>query len=175
MRGIARKTLRTFWVSKPEYSDSNGPLEAWYAEAEAVAWHTPAEIKQQYKTASVLKNSSVVFNRAGIKYRLVVAIHYKADPGSLKGFLELVFRSDNADFSYAGETTEGGRKLMEYHYRVPLEASHYVFRSDGSAATTAYEGIVLAQPTPIRQRWFASRCEPATCRRTRGCVNRRPL
>lgn len=46
-------------------------------------------------------------------------------PGSFKGFLELVFRSDNADFSYAGETTEGGRKLMEYHYRVPLEASHY--------------------------------------------------
>lgn len=29
----------------------------------------------------VLKNSRVVFNVAGNKYRLVVAIHYKADPG----------------------------------------------------------------------------------------------
>ena len=81
MRVIARRALRTFWESKPEYSDSKGPLEAWYAEAVAANWRTPAEIKEQYKNASILKNSMVVFNIAGNKYRLVVAIHYKASPG----------------------------------------------------------------------------------------------
>ncbi|HYW43104.1 MAG TPA: hypothetical protein VE959_09625 [Bryobacteraceae bacterium] len=66
--------------------------------------------------------------------------------GYFQGFLEVVFRSDNADFSYAGETTDGGRKLMEYHYRVPRDASHYIFRGSGQVVTTAYEGTVLADP-----------------------------
>ena len=66
--------------------------------------------------------------------------------GYFNGFLELIFRSDNADFSYVGETTEGSRKLMEYRYRVPLDASHYVFRSSGKAVTTAYEGSILIDP-----------------------------
>ena len=66
--------------------------------------------------------------------------------GYFQGFLELVFRSDNADFSYVGETSEADRKLMLYRYRVPVEASHYSFRSGGKAFTTAYEGTVLADP-----------------------------
>lgn len=66
--------------------------------------------------------------------------------GYFQGFLQLVFRSDNADFSYAGETSEGGRKLVEYRYRVPLESSHYTFSARGHTVTTAYEGVVLADP-----------------------------
>ena len=69
--------------------------------------------------------------------------------GSFQGVLELVFRSDNADFSYSGdsgEVSEGGRKLVEYHYHVPLESSHYVFSARGHSVTTAYEGAVLADP-----------------------------
>ena len=81
MRVIARKTLRKFWESTPEFADAKGPLEAWYAEAVEAKWLTPAQIKDQYKNASILKNSRVVFNIGGNKYRLVVEIHYKADPG----------------------------------------------------------------------------------------------
>jgi hypothetical protein len=66
--------------------------------------------------------------------------------GSFQGFLDLVFRSDNAGFSYVGEISETGRNLMEYSYRVPLETSHYFFRSGGETITTAYEGTVLADP-----------------------------
>jgi hypothetical protein len=66
--------------------------------------------------------------------------------GSFQGMLELVFRSDNADFSYSGEVSEGGRKLVEYGFRVPLEASHYVFSARGRSVTTAYEGAVFADP-----------------------------
>jgi hypothetical protein len=66
--------------------------------------------------------------------------------GYFQGFLDLVFRSDNAVFSYAGETSEAGRELMQYRFRVSLEASHYSFRSGGRALTTAYEGTILADP-----------------------------
>ena len=36
----------------------------------------PAQVKEQYATASILKNGRVVFNIGGNKYRLVVRINY---------------------------------------------------------------------------------------------------
>jgi mRNA interferase HigB len=36
----------------------------------------PADIKRQYRSASVLKNRRVVFNIKGNEYRLIVAIAY---------------------------------------------------------------------------------------------------
>lgn len=76
MRVIAKRTLREFW-SIPEYSDSEQPLKAWHREAEKADWSDPHEIKDQYTNASILKNSRVVFNIAGNKYRLVVKINYQ--------------------------------------------------------------------------------------------------
>jgi mRNA interferase HigB len=81
MRVIARKTLQVFWERGSEFADAKGPLESWYAEAAAAKWTTPAQIKDQYRNASILKSNRVVFNIGGNKYRLVVAIHYRADPG----------------------------------------------------------------------------------------------
>lgn len=78
MRVVARKTLRDFWERGPQFIDAKGPLEAWYAEAVAARWLTPVEIKEQYRNASILKKNRVVFNIGGNKYRLVVAIHYRA-------------------------------------------------------------------------------------------------
>ena len=66
--------------------------------------------------------------------------------GYFHGFLALVFRSDNADFSYVGEKEEGGRRVMEFEFQVPLDASHYTFREGAQAYTTAYEGRILADP-----------------------------
>ncbi|MCL4401657.1 MAG: hypothetical protein M1436_03195 [Acidobacteria bacterium] len=66
--------------------------------------------------------------------------------GYFQGFLNLVFRSDSASFSYAGDVTDQGRRLAQFRYRVPLGGSHYEFRSETSAVTTAYEGTVLADP-----------------------------
>ena len=74
MRVVARKTLREFWKRFPE---SELALKAWFAEAERAKWSTPGEIKAQYRSASILKNSRVVFNICGNKYRLVVKISYK--------------------------------------------------------------------------------------------------
>lgn len=75
MRIIARKTLKEFW-EQPEYEDSEQALKAWFDEASQAKWQTPNEIKAQYKNASILKDSRVVFNIHGNKYRLIVKINY---------------------------------------------------------------------------------------------------
>ena len=74
MRVIAVSTLRAFWERHP---DAEQPLKAWYEEAMSAAWARPADIKVQYRSASVLKNRRVVFNIKGNDYRLIVAIAYK--------------------------------------------------------------------------------------------------
>lgn len=74
MRVISKKTLREFWQRHP---DAEQALKAWYAEAEAASWQDPPEIKAQFRSASILKDSRVVFNICGNKYRLVAKISYK--------------------------------------------------------------------------------------------------
>ena len=77
VRVIAKRSLRKVWESVPEYADAKGPLEAWYFEVIRASWTTPQELKAQFGSASILKNSRVVFNIAGNKYRLVVAVDYR--------------------------------------------------------------------------------------------------
>lgn len=60
----------------PLYSDSKDYIEAWFHEAKRAVWQSPADIKEQYRNASILKDSRVVFNICGNKYRLVVRINY---------------------------------------------------------------------------------------------------
>jgi mRNA interferase HigB len=72
---IKRKTLIEFY-EQPNRQDAKGPLEAWYYEAMHANWTSPADVKDQYRSASILKNNRVVFNIAGNKYRLVVRINY---------------------------------------------------------------------------------------------------
>ncbi len=76
MRVIAVAALRAFW-GHPNHRDSEEPLRAWYDEATKADWKQPADIKAQYRNASVLKNRRVAFNIKGNDYRLVVAISYK--------------------------------------------------------------------------------------------------
>lgn len=74
MRVIAVSTLRRFWEIHPA---AGQPLKAWFDEATQATWAQPADIKAQYRSASVLKNRRVVFNIKGNDYRLIVAIAYK--------------------------------------------------------------------------------------------------
>jgi mRNA interferase HigB len=76
MRIIAFKTLREFY-EKPEYSDSEMALRAWYQEAKVAEWTSPNDIKTKYKSASIIGNGRVVFNIKGNNYRLVVSIDYE--------------------------------------------------------------------------------------------------
>jgi mRNA interferase HigB len=51
-------------------------LEAWYAEAGKASWKDPAELKAQFRSASIVSGERVVFNIKGNDYRLVVAINF---------------------------------------------------------------------------------------------------
>jgi mRNA interferase HigB len=73
MRVIAIKTLSEFWRKEP---DAKAELQAWYAEASLADWRTPADVKQHYGSASILKGQRVVFKICGNRYRLVVRINY---------------------------------------------------------------------------------------------------
>ena len=74
LRIIAKRTLREFWG---KYPDSQGQLEAWHSEVLNANWENPQELKQQYGSASILKDGRAVFNICGNTYRIVVWINYK--------------------------------------------------------------------------------------------------
>ena len=73
MRIIARGTLREFWKVNPEAEQA---LKSWFQEAKRAEWKNPAQVKEQYRNASVLGNGRIVFNICGNKYRLVVDINH---------------------------------------------------------------------------------------------------
>lgn len=77
MNLVAVKFLRAFWEKHP---DAEQPLKSWADEVKKASWKHPAEIKEQYRSASILKNRRVVFNIKGNDYRLVasVAYHFQA-------------------------------------------------------------------------------------------------
>jgi mRNA interferase HigB len=76
MRVISKRTLVQFWENNSNYEDARAPLESWYQEAKQAKWSSPTEIKAKYRSASILKGGRVIFNIAGNKYRLVVAINF---------------------------------------------------------------------------------------------------
>lgn len=74
MRIIAISHLKAFWKKHP---DSKQAFLAWVDEARSANWSNPAQIKDQYRNASILKSRRVVFNIKGNDYRLVVAVAYR--------------------------------------------------------------------------------------------------
>jgi mRNA interferase HigB len=73
VRIIAKSTLRAFWAAHP---DAEEPLLAWYREVEKEDRSEPAQVKEKYRNASIVKGNRVVFNIKGNDYRLVVKINY---------------------------------------------------------------------------------------------------
>ena len=71
MRIIAIGQLKVFWQKHP---GAEQPLLCWIDEAKKANWQTPADIKAQFRHASILKSNRVVFNIKGNAYRLVVAV-----------------------------------------------------------------------------------------------------
>lgn len=74
MRVIAIRTLKMFWQKHP---DAENTLRAWYTEAKRATWRGPQDLRNAFRTASLLRNNRVVFNIKGNSYRLVVAIKYE--------------------------------------------------------------------------------------------------
>jgi mRNA interferase HigB len=76
VRVIALATLKGFLNRSPAYVDAAEPIMAWYRQVKAADWATPADVKRDVRSASILKDGRVVFNIAGNKYRIVVWINY---------------------------------------------------------------------------------------------------
>jgi len=77
MRIISKKILKDFY-EQSQYKDSKNALEAWRKEVLKLDWSNPKEIKDMYRSASIIGDTKVVFNIAGNKYRLIVTINYYA-------------------------------------------------------------------------------------------------
>jgi mRNA interferase HigB len=73
MRIIAIGTLRDYWSKRP---DAERALRAWVGEVQAARWTSTADIKAQFRSASILPGRRVVFNIKGNDHRLVVAVAY---------------------------------------------------------------------------------------------------
>lgn len=89
MHIVSLKALRRFWEKHPA---AEQPLRAWYLVAKRAQWRTPADIKADYGTASLIGNSRVVFNIKGTDYRLVVLVAYR------KGRLFIRFVGTHAEY-----------------------------------------------------------------------------
>jgi mRNA interferase HigB len=76
MRVIALSTLKAFWERNAEHLDAKEPTLAWYRHVLHADWTSPAAVKRDFGSASILKDGRVVFNLGGNKYRLVVWINY---------------------------------------------------------------------------------------------------
>jgi len=72
-RILSKRRVREFYTKHP---DSKDYLETWYETVKNATWKNPNEIKEFYATVSILKDSRVVFNIAGNKYRLIAKINF---------------------------------------------------------------------------------------------------
>lgn len=101
MRVITKGALQEYWET-PGREDAEQPLKAWFAEANAVAWTSPADIKSRYRSASFVADSRVVFSIGGNKHRLVVHVNYKF------GMVLVKFVGSHAEYDKIDAATVGG-------------------------------------------------------------------
>lgn len=100
MKIIAVSTLKDFWERHPA---AEQPLRAWVNEVRMLTWTQPADIKTQFRNASILKNRRAVFNIKGNDYRLIVAIAYRV------GIVYVKFIGTHAEYNAVdAETIEQG-------------------------------------------------------------------
>jgi mRNA interferase HigB len=80
VRIIARSTLNAFvrnGVEPRQQRVVQDQLDAWYGLVSRAAWKNSAELKEHYRTASIVSSERVVFNIRGNEFRLVVAVDYE--------------------------------------------------------------------------------------------------
>lgn len=73
MKLIGVKTLDEFKIRHP---DITSRLDSWKQEVKEATWLTTHNIKERYATADFFKNSHVVINLKGNKYRLLFQVDY---------------------------------------------------------------------------------------------------
>ncbi len=73
-RIFSKSTLRQFWE---KHADAEQYLKTWYDTAMSSDWKSPADVKQTYANASILKSNRIVFNIKGNQYRLIAKFNFE--------------------------------------------------------------------------------------------------
>ena len=63
--------------------------------------------------------------------------------GAFGAFLNSIFGTEGATFTYIGEARSDGRSVLHYSYRISKDASHYQVRAGEGWVVTPYEGDFL--------------------------------
>lgn len=73
MRIVGLERMRHGTMRHPELKK---PADLWIAHVLQSRWLTPHDVKQSFRHASILKNSRVVFNLGGNRFRVVTVVLY---------------------------------------------------------------------------------------------------
>ena len=76
MRVIKERTVYIICQTE-KYKSASESLAAWLDEVRAADWSGPADLKSNYRNASIIGGKRVVFNIRGNDFRLVVDIEYR--------------------------------------------------------------------------------------------------
>jgi mRNA interferase HigB len=75
MQIIALRTLRRFWVARPQ---AETPIRDWYTRVARASWSGPADAKAQFgATVDFIGDNRLIFDLGGNKFRLVVHVSYR--------------------------------------------------------------------------------------------------
>ena len=77
MRILGKRRIEDAMRAHP---DLRGALRAWNAEVESAEWQWPAEIRERYPRASLIRRRRVVFRLGGNRYRLIATVRYVSAP-----------------------------------------------------------------------------------------------
>jgi hypothetical protein len=69
--------------------------------------------------------------------------------GSFGAYLSSIFDHDGVTFHFTTERQTDGKAVFEYHYQVPVEASHFEVRTGSGWRTVAYEGEFQIRPDSL--------------------------
>jgi len=76
MRLIGTEILKAF---SNRHADVASQINNWVSDVRNARWQNPMDIKERYRSASVLKGNIVIFNVKGNDYRLEVKIDYQRE------------------------------------------------------------------------------------------------
>lgn len=102
MHIVSRAILVAFY-RQPKYANSQDAIEAWFDIASKAQWHSPADVKAAFGSASIVGNNRVVFNIKGNDYRIIVAFAYKMQWAYVK-FIGTHKQYDSVDAATVDQT-----------------------------------------------------------------------
>ncbi|QRR01037.1 type II toxin-antitoxin system HigB family toxin [Dyadobacter sandarakinus] len=73
-RIFVKGALRSYWEQHPDLEQY---LKIWYETTLKADWKSPADVKETFANASILRSGRVVFNVRGNSHRLVARINFE--------------------------------------------------------------------------------------------------